>query len=208
MYRKMTFKYKFFISSKNKIIIIILSRQGGEKMNRKKLIAIIISLLVIILTIFIYKNVSIEKNKQDDYQDYTPQEEISDAQNRQSKVILYFENTETGELDTETKIIDANMLIKNPEKEMINLLIKGPQGSNLKKLIPEGTVLHDIKIDNSCAIVNFSNEFLNYETEEKKLKIINSIVNTITNLKEINSLKILINGEQNEKLSDIYMKIN
>ena len=100
------------------------------------------------------------------------------------------------------------MLIKEPEKELINLLIKGPQGSNLKKLIPDGTVVHDVKIDKSCAIINVSNEFLNYENDENKLKIINSIVNTLTNLKEINSVKFLINGEQNEKLPDIYTKIN
>ena len=90
----------------------------------------------------------------------------------------------------------------------MNLLIKGPQSSNLKKLIPDGTVLHDVKIDKSCAIVNVSNEFLNFENEENKLKIINSIVNTLTNLKEINSIKFLINGEENEKLQDIYVRNN
>ena len=39
-----------------------------------------------------------------------------------------------------------------------------------------------------------------------KLKIINSIVNTLTNLKEIDSVKFLINGEENEKLPDIYVR--
>lgn len=175
-------------------------------MKRKKLTAIITLILIIVLGFLVYKNVSIEKNKQDEYQEYTPQEEISEEQNRQTKVILYFQNIETGELDTETKIMDANMLISTPEKEIMNLLIKGPQSSNLKKLIPEGTVLHDIQIDKSCAIINLSNEFLNYENEENKLKIINSIVNTLTNLKEINSVKFLINGENNEKLSEIYIK--
>mgnify|MGYP004656145617 CR=1 FL=1 len=175
-------------------------------MKRKKLTAIITLILIIVLGFLVYKNVSIEKNKQDEYQEYTPQEEISEEQNRQTKVILYFQNIETGELDTETKIMDANMLISTPEKEIMNLLIKGPQSSNLKKLIPEGTVLHDIQIDKSCAIINLSNEFLNYENEENKLKIINSIVNTLTNLKEINSVKFLINGENNEKLSETYIK--
>ena len=176
-------------------------------MKRKKLIAIVISILLIILVFFVYKNVSIEKAKEDEYEEYTPQEEISEEQNRQTKITLYFQNIETGELDTETKIIDANVLINNPEKEMMNLLIKGPQqSSSLKKLIPDGTVLHDIKIEKSCAIVNVSSEFLNYENEENKLKIINSIVNTLTNLKEIDSVKFLINGETNEKLSEVYIK--
>ena len=74
------------------------------------------------------------------------------------------------------------------------------------KIIPEGTILHDVTVENSIAIVNVSNEFLNYETEENKLKIINSIVNTLTNLKEVDSVKFLINGEENEKLSEIYVK--
>lgn len=174
-------------------------------MKRKRLIAIITFLLILMLAFFVYKNISIEKKK-DEYQDYTPQEEISEEQSRQTKVTLYFENIDTGELETEIKVMDANILINNPEEELINLLIKGPQSSNLKKLIPEGTVLHDIKIEKSCAIINVSNEFLNYENEENKLKIINSIVNTLTKLKEVKSIKFLVNGEQNEKLSGVYVK--
>lgn len=174
-------------------------------MKRRKLIAIITFLLILMLVFFVYKNISIEKKK-DEYQDYTPQEEISEEQSRQTKITLYFENIDTGELETEIKVMDANILINNPEEELINLLIKGPQSSNLKKLIPDGTVLHDIKIEKSCAIINVSNEFLNYENEENKLKIINSIVNTLTNLKEIKSIKFLVNGEQNEKLPDVYVK--
>lgn len=178
------------------------------KMRKKTIIAIVAVVLISAIVLFLYNNVSIEKSEQEEYQEYTPQEEISDEQNRQTKVTLYFENNETGELETEIKVIDASMLIINPEKEMINLLIKGPQSTNLKKIIPEGTVLYDVKISDSCAIVNFSGEFLNYQNEEEKNKIINSIVYTLVNLKEINSVKFLINGEENEKLIDTYMKIN
>lgn len=176
------------------------------KKNKKKIILILTMILIVIVGIYIYKNVSIEKNNEDEYQDYTPQEEISEEQMRQTKVILYFENNETGELDTEIKIIDAKDLIENPYLELINLLIKGPQSSNLKKLIPDGTIIHDVTIENSCAKINFSQEFLNYENEEKKLKIINSIVNTLTNLKEITSVKFLINGEECEALKETYIK--
>ena len=177
------------------------------KKNKKKIIAIITLIILILIAIFIYNNISIENNV-DEYQDYTPEEEISEQQMRQTKVILYFANSETGELEAETKIVDANLLINEPYKQIMNWLIKGPESSNLKKLIPEGTALHDIKVEKSCAIINLSNEFLNYETEENKIKIINSIVNSLTNLKEINSVKFLINGEENENLSEIYLKNN
>ena len=173
----------------------------------KRIIGAIITLLIVgIGVFFIFRNIEIKKIE-NEYQDYIPQEEISDEQSRQTKVLLYFENIENGQLEIETKIIDANLLIENPEKKLIEYLIKGPQNNKLKKLIPDGTILNDVKIENGCAIINFSNEFLNYENEENKLKIINSIVNTLTNLKEINSIKILINGKENENLLDEYCKI-
>ena len=177
-------------------------------MKKKRIISIISLLLIILMVFIIYKNINIVKKENNEYQDYTPQEEISDEQAMQTKVILYFENIETGELDSEIRLIEANKLIKEPEKEIMNLLIKGPQSSNLKKLIPDGTVIHDINIKNSCAEINLSNEFLELGDEKNKLKIINSIVNTLTNLKEINSVKFLINGEINEKLPDTYVKAN
>ena len=174
-------------------------------MKNKRILAVIVLILIIVLSFIIYKNVSIE-NKEDEYQDYVPEQEISEEQMRQTKLVLYFANNETGELETEIKVVDANTLIKNPEKQIMELLIKGPQSSDLKKVIPDGTILHDIKIENSCAIINVSNEFLNYQNDEEKYNIINSIVNSLTNLKEINSVKFLINGEENENLSETYMK--
>ena len=90
---------------------------------------------------------------------------------------------------------------------MMNLLLKGPQSSSLKRIIPDGTVLHDVTVENRCATINVSNEFLNYGEEENKLKIINSIVNTLSNLKDVESVKFLINGEPNEKFPDTYVKI-
>lgn len=174
-------------------------------MKKKRVIAIIVFIIIIIMGFLIYKNVSIE-NKEDEYQDYVPEEEISEEQMRQTKVVLYFANIETGELETEIKVVDANTLIKNPEKQIMELLIKGPQSSSLKKLIPDGTVLNDIKIEESCAIINVSKEFLNYQNDEEKYNIINSIVNSLTNLKEIDSVKFLINGEENENHSETYIK--
>ena len=175
-------------------------------MKSKRLLGAIITIILIIIGIyFLFKNIEIKKIE-NEYQDYIPQEEISDEQSRQTKILLYFENSETGKVEAETQIIDANLLIENPYKKLIEFLIKGPQNSKFKKLIPDGTILNDVKVENGCAIINFSNEFLNYENEDKKLKIINSIVNTLTNLKEVNSVSFLINGEKNDEISEVYLK--
>lgn len=179
----------------------------NAKINKKTITAIITLIIIVILGIIVINNISIEKSKEgEEYQDYTPQEEISEEQMRQTKVILYFANSESGELEAETKIVEANLLINEPYKEIMQWLIKGPQSNNLKKLIPEGTAIHDIKVEKSTATINLTSEFLNFETEENKLKIINSIVKTLTNLKEINSVKFLINGEMNDQLSEEYLK--
>ena len=61
-------------------------------------------------------------------------------------------------------------------------------------------ILHNIYING----ISVSSKTQNDENE--KLKIINSIVNTLTNLKEINSIKILVNGSENENFSDEYLR--
>ena len=180
-------------------------KQGGDTMKKKKIIAIITLILIVIVGLFIFKNITVE-NTVDEYQDYTPQEEISDEQLRQTKVTLYFANSETGALETEIRVIDANKLIENPCKVLMEMLIKGPESSNLVRLIPEGTLLHEITLESSCAVINVSNEILNCENEEIKLKMINSIMKTLENLKEVESIRFLINGEQSDQFSEVYAK--
>lgn len=166
-------------------------------MNKKRMLGAIITIAFVGIGIyFLFKNIELKK-VEDEYQDYIPQEEISDENNQQTKIILYFKN-ENDELENEIRVINANILLKEPEKQLINYLIKGPQNNNLQKLIPDGTRLNEIKIE--------TNEILNYKDENEKLKIINSIVNTLTNLKEINSIKILVNGSENENFSDEYLR--
>ena len=94
---------------------------------------------------FLFKNIELKK-VEDEYQDYIPQEEISDENSQQTKIILYFKN-ENDELENEIRVINANILLKEPEKQLINYLIKGPQNNNLQKLIPDGTRLNEIKIE-------------------------------------------------------------
>ena len=126
-------------------------------MNKKRMLGAIITIAFVGIGIyFLFKNIELKK-VEDEYQDYTPQEEISDENSQQTKIILYFKN-ENDELENEIRVINANILLKEPEKQLINYLIKGPQNNNLQKLIPDGTRLNEIKIEKNCAIINFSNE--------------------------------------------------
>lgn len=177
---------------KNKIIIIII------------LIIIIISIIFFTLNNFSKKS----KNKNEDYQNYIPEEEISEKQARQTIITLYFINSETGEVVPEARLIDAVTLINNPYEELLNLLIQGPKNEKLNKIIPDGTKINSVTKEGECLIIDFSEEFLNsLQSDESKNNTINTIVNTLTELNEINCVKFLINGNQNENLNESYVRI-
>ena len=162
---------------------------------------VILILIVLGVGFLIYK-----KNKQNknEVQEYIPQEEITDEQLRQTVVTLYFLNIETGELMPEARKLDAKELVKEPYKILIELLMQGPKNEKMIKLIPNGTRLNGIEIKNDCLYIDFSNEMINEQKlgKEQEELIIKSIVNTVTELKEINSVRILIDGKENQKFPD------
>ncbi len=170
-------------------------------MKKKKFFLVLIILFVILFVIwfFIKKNT----NKQE-FIEYTPQQEISEEQERKCLVSLYFRNKETKMLMPEARLIDAKTLIENPYYTLINLLIEGPKNEKLESALPQGTKLNNVKIEQDMVIVDLSKEFIkntNLGAEEES-KIIYSIVNTLTELTEVNSVKILIDGEEGKEFED------
>lgn len=176
------------------------------KKSRIFLIIIFILMLFILLGYFIIKNnITISNNKFES--DYTPEEEISEEQMRNTVVSLYFLSTDNNTLKAEGRLIDSANLLNNPYETLINLLIEGPKSSDLNKVIPDGTTLINASIDHSNVVLNFSPEFLNYSDETQKYNIINSILKTLSELNEVNSFNILINNEISEIYPDTYSVI-
>ncbi len=169
---------------------------------KKKTILLLLILLVIIIGIVVWINVNSkdEVNSNTDFTEYTPQEEISSEQLRQTLITVYFKNKETGKLSPEARMIDAKILLNDPYEKLVNLLIEGPKNDSLEKLIPEGTVVNSVSIDKGIVYIDFSEEFTKTGTmgAEEEGKIIYSIVNTLTELTEVSGVKILINGEENK----------
>lgn len=174
----------------------------------KRIIIILVFIILIIGIItgvyFIVKN----KNTEKEMTEYTPQEEISEEQMRQTMVSLYFKN-DNG-LIPEARLIDVKELINNPYEKILNMLIQGPKNENLKKTIPEGTKINRIEKEGENLIIDFSSEFIEKhiggELEEKLT--IQSIVKTVTELTEINGIKIEINGEDNKEFTDGKIKFD
>ena len=126
------------------------------------------------------------------------QEEISERQERQTLVTLYFVNKETGVLMPEARLIDAKLLTQNPYSTLVGLLLNGPKNDKLESVIPAGTRLNSVSLEKDMAIVDLSVEFIKgvEKGAEEESKIVYSIVNTLVELTEIESVKILIDGKE------------
>lgn len=176
--------------------------------NKKTFILLILVLVIILFALYIIiKNFNNETHNSEEnnlYSDYTPEEEISSTQMRETIVTLFFVDTTTNNLKSEGKLIDSISLLQNPYKQLIELLLKGPENTTLNSVFPENTQILDATFENNCVTLNFSSELLNYTDDTQKYNIINSILNTLTQLNEVNSFKIVINNEKCDNFNEEY----
>ena len=174
--------------------------------KRVLIIGIAITIIVAIL-VGVYFYIA-GKEAENQITEYTPQEEITDEQMRQTIVSLYFKN-DNG-LIPEARLIDVKELINNPYEKIVTMLIEGPKNENLQKTIPEGTKINKIEKQGETLIIDFSQEFISNHVggeQEEKLTL-QSIVKTVTELTEINEVKIKINGEENKEFQDGKIKFD
>ena len=173
-------------------------------MKNKKILIIFICLFILLL-IGGYIAIKFVKSQNEEtvVEEYVPEQEITEEQLRQTIVSLYFLDSQTNELVPEARLLDIEDMIANPYEKLVNLLIEGPKNEKNKKLLPENTKLLQNYLEGDCLVLDFSSEILNYnkEIENEKNNLINSIVKTLTQLTEINSIKILVNGQENSALT-------
>ncbi len=184
-------------------------------MKAKKIYFIVIGILIIILGIILWSYFNSDKEVINNSNEITPEAEITDEQLRNTIVSLYFINNETGEIESESKLIDVKKLIKNPYEEIINLWLSGPNNEKLSTNCSKNVKLNNIELNGDCVTIDLSKEFINEFSgkENEELKVIYCLVDTLTELTEVNSIKILIDGEENQyfgnfKLSEKYYKLN
>ena len=184
-------------------------------MKGKKIYFIVLGILILILGIILWSYFNREEEVINNSKEIIPEEEISDEQLRNTIISLFYINKETGKLETENKLIDAKKLLNNPYEELINIWLQEPSNKLLTNNCSKNVKLNSVKFEDNCAIVDLSNEFIDeYQgTDEQIPQMIYGIVNTLTELTEVDSVKILINGEENKylgtfNLSEKYFRIN
>lgn len=95
-----------------------------------------------------------------------------------------------------TKVLLDSEKIEDKIKSIISNLTISSNAKfpdNLKGLIPKNTKLNKVTIENDLVSLDFSREFMNVD-EETSLKLIESLVYSITELDDINKVNISIEG--------------
>lgn len=179
-------------------------------MDKNKL-RIIVGILLILIVVGGFFGIKIAKNKSQETsigEEYTPEEEITDEQDKMATVNLYFPNKEKNKLEIETKLVDIRQMMNIPYEKIFNLLKEGPKKDNLENVIPKNTKVLKTYMDKDCLVLDLSKDFLNYDMEKENAKenLINSIVYSLTELNEVNNVKILIEGNENDQFNEIYSR--
>ena len=172
-------------------------------MNKKIWIILVSALVLAIIGIGVYLFI-INSEEEMPVNEIQPEEEISDEQMRQTIATVYYQNKETKELIAEGRLVDVKTLFTDPYATLVNLLIAGPKNESLKSTIPVDTKILKIELKGDIVYIDCSSEFIdNHEGGlEAENATVYSIVNTLTELNEVNGVKILINGKENQTFKD------
>lgn len=171
-------------------------------MNRKVFLTIMAILIIGIVGVTIY--LLINKNNDVSQNEIQPQEEVGNDTMRQTIATLYYQNKETKELMPEGRMIDSKTLLTDPYATLITLLIEGPKNEKLQTVIPEGTRVIKAELKGDIVYLDLSKEFIDNHKggQEAENMTVYAIVNTLTQLNEVNSVKILINGREDQAFKD------
>ena len=83
-----------------------------------------------------------------------------------------------------------------------------PRKENLISLIPKNVQINDTYLKNNILYVDFSKEFKEINGYENEKNAIYAIVKTLTQLNEVDGIKILIEGEENQSFLDNNIKFD
>lgn len=113
----------------------------------------------------------------------------------QTEITVYFPDANAEKLIAVKRQIPTN---DNKYVDAINELITGPSNdSEGFAIMPKGTKVLSVNVNNNIATVDFSKEFQNNFTggSTGEIMLIGSIVDTLTNFKEIKSVCFTLEGQ-------------
>ncbi len=146
--------------------------------------------------IMFFKSITGRDNTEDDYSE-------------RLTINIYFAMLGNEEIFNAEKRTIAAGSVKNAVANAVNELLKGPVEEYNFAVIPPGTKLMDIEIVNDIARINLSQEFLSNSLDTSILDeyIIYTIVNTLTEIKEIRAVVFLISGKEIKEYGNVDLRL-
>ena len=110
------------------------------------------------------------------------------------ELTLYFADSTGKALVRETRDVYASANV-SVEKLIVEQLIEGPADAKLQATIPEGTSIVNVSFLDGVCFVNLNEVFLNQNYDIDESVVVYSIVNSLTELDEVEYVQISVNGD-------------
>ena len=174
-------------------------------MNKKMRAVFIVALLAVIALAVVGAISKREENNKVEAttQEVEQKEEVKvEEQAKTVEIVLYFAGENAEKLMQEKRMVNYETYKQNPSKAIIEELIKGPLDSKLYAIMPNETKLLSIEVKDRKAIIDLSKEFVDNHVggSTGELMTVYGIVNSLTELKDIDSVEFKIEGE----IRDVY----
>jgi len=144
---------------------------------------------------------AVEENDADKNQSEEAEEE---TKNGEVTINVYYADNMGEYLVGEARVISS----ENKYIDALNELMKIPIDSSLYQLVPENTKINSITVENGLAKVDLSKEFVEnrFQSDTVDILLVYSIVNTLTEFPEVNSVSFYIDGEKLDVLGMLDVK--
>ena len=119
---------------------------------------------------------------------------------QETLISVYFAN-KTGDFLLESDVKVTYNGVVSTERLILNQLIKGPLSSSMQSVIPEGTILNKISIQDGICYVDFSEEFMKTREGISPEVTIYSVLNSLTELSDVHKVQFLIDGTIRKNIS-------
>ena len=136
---------------------------------------------------------------------FSTDDTVSEAE---QTITLYFPEKNGSSLSAEKRRVRVQNSL-SLEKTAINELLKGPKKEKLSRAISEDVKLLGIETKDNVCFVNFSSEFIS-KTPSGSLATtlaLYSVVNTLCELDNVESVQVLVNGETGAELGNLVLDI-
>lgn len=119
----------------------------------------------------------------------------------EKEITLYFSDSNATGLIGEKRMVEIENTAQLPEA-IVKELIVGPDKSGLQPTFPPEARLLSLTIDNKTALVDFSQDMIDkhWGGSTGETLTIMSLVNSLTELSEIEQVQIMIEGEKIDSL--------